>query len=271
MMDEKQEIDKREVLAEVREMKGKNAEALAHLRELFQLADKEKKARDVENASVKTIAKELEVLRSKAQSEEKTFAAIEKALAPFKREFGSPEQLKAEIQSLEYSLQMNYSPSREKTVSKKVKQLSAELKSLATLAPKMGELSKLKREIREMQFEISTSVKKLKQHAAKSEEHHKAMLQCFKEADEIRKELPEAFHELDEKRGLLSKLYDEENAARQSQRAEFETHRNEAKANAQEKMQHVKTKAQEIMQKFKLGEPISFEELQVLQTAGIEI
>lgn len=270
-MDEKTELNPREILAEVREIKGKNAEALSHLRDLFEKAEKEKNARDNENAIVKQTATEIEAIRKKITSEEKRLAELQKTLEPFKREFGSPEQIKAEIQSLEYSLQMHYSPSREKIVSKQVKALTSQLKSLAAIAPKMNELSKIRKELREARTLLSPAVKKLKEHAAKSESRHQAMLQCFKEADEIRSVLPEAFHELDEKRELLTKLRQEENAEKQKQRLVFDEHRKQAKANAQEKMQHVKTKAQEIMQKFKTGQPITFEELQVLQAAGLEL
>ncbi len=270
-MDEKQEVNPREILAEVREIKGKNAEALSHLRDLFEKADKEKKCRDNQNTIVKQSAAEIEGIRKQITAGEKKLVELQKTLEPFKREFGSPEQINAEIKSLEYSLQMHYSPSREKTVSKQIKALASQLKSLATIAPKMNELSKIRKELREARSLLSPSVKKLKEHANKSESHHQAMLQCFKEADEIRALLPEAFHELDEKRELLTKLRQEENVEKQKQHAVFDEHRKQAKANAQEKMQQVKTKAQEIMQKFKTGQPITFEELQVLQAAGLEV
>lgn len=264
-------LDKAEIVAEVREIRQKNAEVISHLKQLFSQAESEKAKRDAENATVKQTAEAISATRKELNSAQEKLASMEKELEPLRQKFAPADRIKAEIQQLEYSLHTHYSPAREKEVSRTVKELEKQLKATRLIAPKLAELSQLRKTSRELHKTLSTLVRQLKEHAAKSEGYHGAMLSNFKQADNIRKELPEAFNELDEKRALLDQINAEQKEQRRKEQEEFQAQRQLQKAEQGKRMETVKQKASEIMQRFKLGESISFEELQVLQAAGIEI
>lgn len=262
-------VDRREIVAEVRAIRDKNAHAISQMRELFDKAEAEKKQRDEENATVKKATQEISKARSELKDAEAKSAPLEKerTSAPYV----SPEKIKAEIQSLEYSLHVSYSPAREKQVSRQVKELTKELKAIEATAPKLAELRALRLKQRELRKQLSHFVKELKTHAAKSEGHHQKMLEYYRQADQLRATLPEAFTELDEKRALLDDMFKEEREQRKKDKQEFDATRQVHRQEQQKKMDGVKQKAEDIMKRFKLGEPISFDELQVLQAAGIEV
>ncbi len=265
------QVDKNQVAYEVAEIKQKNSQTLAKLSQLFEKAEQQKAVRDTENAAVKTIASQLESMRKKVTELQSKLSRLEKELAPIRKELGSAEQIKAEIQTLEYSLHVNYSPAREKAVSRQTKELSAKLKTLTSSAPKLQELTKLRTELREARRSFSDGVKQLKTRAAQSEVHHEEMLKIFKQADQLQSALPEAFTKLDEKRTTLNGMRKVENEQRKKETQEFDAQRKVQKQAHDKKMDEVKLRAKEILEKFKLGKSISFEELQVLQVAGIAI
>ena len=275
-----EKLDKRELVAEVNAIREKNFHVITELKHLFKQADQEKSQRDEQNAAVKKIAGELEKIRSELKETEAKLIPLEKEVYAFNGP--SPEMLKSEIQTLEYSLHVAYSPSREKIVGRQIKELSKQLKTIAALAPKRLELTAIRTKFRELRKNLSTQVRELKTRAAKSEEHHEKMLSFFKEANELRKILPDSFTELDEKRELLDQISAEQreqwqkekqefDSRRRKEKQEFDAQRQVVKAEQGKRMETVKAKAQEILEKFKLGQPISFDELQVLQAAGVEI
>ncbi len=251
-----------QLVQEVKQLKGKNSELLGQLRQLFDKADQEKKARDLENAAVKQLVANISKTRSELQQVSQSLAELRKTL-PRQQ---SPESIKKEIASLEYALQLNYSPALEKTTGKSIKQLTSQLRLLKANAPGFEELSKLRKKLAELKAQLRATLAELKQRSGKSEVHHQAMLEALKKAGGIQSSFSLA--ELQEKRELLASLNKEE---RSRQRSEADAHRRETREKTGNKLREVRRKAQEIMERFKKGETISFEELQVLQAAGMEI
>ncbi len=276
-----QSVDKEQVVNEVTTIRHQNAQSLTKLRELFDKAETEKNNRDAENKEVKQIANQIETIRKQITETDTILKPLEAELDKTDAS-SSPDRIKAEIQALEYSLHVNYSTQREKTISRKMTDLSKKLKSLAKLEPKFQERRSLRAALRELRKQLSEKVKELKSHAAKSESHHQAMLLLFKQAEELQTHLPEAFSKLDEKRNTLKQLTAVEREDEQIRRKQYQQeekqrqqkeqqHNAEAKQKIVQQMQSVKKKALEILVRFKQGEPISLEELQTLQLAGIEI
>ncbi|MBI4406285.1 hypothetical protein HY571_00025 [Candidatus Micrarchaeota archaeon] len=250
------------LVQQVKELKGKNSELLGLLRQLFDKADQEKKTRDAENAAVKQLVTNIAKTRSELKQADQALSNLQKTL-PRQR---SPDSVKKEIASLEYNLQLNYSPSREKTTGKRIKELTNQLRTLAANAPKFEEFSRLRKQFAELKAQLKAMLSELKQRTAQSESHHQAMLEALKKADKLQSSL--SLGELEEKRGLLANMNKEE---RLRQRSESIENRKETRRKITSKLREVRQKAQEIMEKFKKGETISFEELQVLQAAGMEI
>ncbi|MFH0713623.1 MAG: hypothetical protein V1722_04175 [Candidatus Micrarchaeota archaeon] len=263
--------EKTEVVAELTTLRQKNSQALSKLRELFTKVSQEKASRDSENAIVKTTAGKIEETRKELNAVQEKLTKLDVELKPLKEQFGSPDKINVEIRALEYSLNINYSLQREKVISKQVSQLSKQLKAMQASVPKLKEQSQLRHSARDLRTKLGELVKDLKAHANQSEEHHHEMLAILKTADELQTTLPKALTELDEKRGELIQLTAVETEQRKKDHAEFEAQRKQTKQIAAKKLNDVKIRAKEIMEKFKTGKPISFEELQVLQVAGIEI
>ncbi len=258
--------DSNEILSEVKEIEGKNSEVLTKLKKLFDDANLQKQARGAETIIVKNIVGKLTELRKELQELTAKLSQFEKEVVPTCREFGSPESIKKQIDALEYSLHLNYSPSREKTTAKRVKELNEQLKKIEKNIPKLKELSELRKTLRELKGKISESVQELKKHAAKSEEHHRAMLKNLQEAKQLQSSL--SLSELDEKRKAFVKVSAEE---RVMKKKNLDAKKKQTRFKTDKKMQEVKAKAEEILERFKLGKKISFEELQVLQASGIEL
>ncbi len=272
MQDDKtHETNKTKIVEEVKLIREKNSQALTELRELFQKADQEKTYRDSENATVKEIASQIDSTRKGLTELGQALSKLQGEVEPFKEQLGSAEKIKVEISALEYSLHVSYSPAREKAVSRKVAQLNKQLKTTQAIAPKLQELTQLRRAFRELKKKLSTAVIELKAHAAKSEEHHQVMLSTLKQADALQAALPESFNQLNERQSALTTINKAEHEQRQKQLGEIRAEKRIANAQRERKMHEVKQRAHEIMERFKLGQPISLEDLQVLQTAGIEL
>lgn len=261
--------DKREIIAELRSLKDKNSVLLSQISELFRKADEEKHQRDKENAAVKQLVTTIAETRKNLETITKQLEQLDKQLSSFKGI--SPAKISAEIQALEYSLQVNYSPSREKTISKKVKELSKQLKSFASVEPELKRAGEIRKTFKELKAKLTELVKELKTCSAKSEAHHQKMLSYLSEADKLGTSLPSSLSTLDQKRNVLQEIKQVEKIQHEKQRVEFLHEKQKSKVAHLQRMEEMKEKAKEIMERFKLGKPISFEELQVLQASGVEL
>ncbi len=265
------QASKREVIVEVNSIRKENSQVISRIKQLLENADAEKVTRDKENATVKKITSEIQGLRAQINEIQKNLNEFAKQLSTLQGEFVSPEKIKREIESIEYFLHLNYSQAREKAASRKVKELSKNLIQMQAAAPKIAELQVLRVKLGELRKKLFEEISELKLHSSQSQEHHEKMHQFLKQAEQLQPTLSTSFTELSEKQAVLEQIKYGEDMQKKKQRRELEEHRKELNAQHQVQMEQVKQKAREIMQRFKLGESISFEELQVLQAAEMDI
>ena len=257
----------------LRELKQENKDAIGHMRSLLDKADDEKKARDAENAIVKQLVAELDKLRKAVEAERKTTQALEKELGPVKKDLFSLPLLRKQIDSLEYMLHVQgSSPNQERRISKQINELTAKIKTLTASQPKVKALEAARQKFREASAVLAAKVKELREHADLSEGHHGQMTAALEEVHKLEGKLSGSLRELDEKRAELKELK-KANRTKELEMHQVEKTRIKAYSPAfrpQLAKVDVKKKADEVLAKFKAGQPITAEEMHLLSMVGAE-
>lgn len=267
-----------------------NKENIQSLKNLYEKAREARKLRDDKNKIViglkeKKNSNELEFKKTKTVLDE-----LEAKLDEIKRsrkdfDFKQYEALKKRIEGMEWKLQTEALNARQE------KELSQEIKKLEKQVPKAQVIEQLLEEIRKAKHEFhakKASLEKIRQemhgHARESDRFHEELLKLYKKADSLKEklgqnidEIQEVRGEADEKHGTLKTIRKEHMQAMKQKREKEETltkeelkkRLEEEREKQNELKQKISEQAKEILDSFKSGKKLSFEELQILQASNL--
>lgn len=286
----KQEVDKLrkdrdEKNKQVQGLAAKNKEAISKMRTLFEQVKVEKLARDAANKESQELRVKLNELSAQAKP-------IREKLKPvYEKLKGSrgvnPDKMRDELESLDYRLHLEgANPHREKIIAKQIREVAAKLRDAEKLVPELEGFKEERKSLDTLTKDMRVIYAKLKAASAQADSHHKAMQDLYKQADKLRKEFKSAFEQIDAIRADANKLHEQyiqvNDGERFEKRKKFKEQREqedveykeqqEVEKLQREKQKEVLTgKAAIILEKFKKGETISLDELQILQAAKIDL
>ncbi|MBI2445750.1 hypothetical protein HYV43_05155 [Candidatus Micrarchaeota archaeon] len=264
----------------------KSREAIADVKKFYADAAELKKMRDAENEKVR------EFKKKRQEAESKVTEAIEK-LKPLRGQLDglpraeSPGRLRAELERLEWEQQTEaVSPKAEKELSRRIKDLREQLAPAEKARGVFEQIKPLEENLRAATAEVRIYRTELAKHAKASDAHHEAMLKLYKKAESLSKKIGENLKQLDEKRALLDEERKEffqiqgqvkgaEKAQMDARRAEEKAERDRIQAEKEAERNAIKQKAtgiaEKALEKFRAGGKLTWEDLQAIQEAGLEL
>jgi len=264
----------------------KSREAIGEVKKFYAEAAELKKLRDAENEKVQ------EFKKKRQESEVKVAEALEKLKTLRGQLEGlpkaeSPGRLRAELERLEWEQQTEaVSPKAEKELSRRIKELREQLGPAEKLRGVFAQMKPLEDGLRAAQAESRIYRTELSKHAKASDHHHEAMLKLYKKADSLSKKIGENLKQLDEKKTLLDEERKEffqiqgqvkgaEKAEWEARKAEEKAERDRIKAEQDAEKASLKHKAtgiaEKALEKFRNGGKLTWEDLQAIQAAGLEL
>ncbi len=218
--------------------------SIRDFKESFDGALKEKKARDELNDAVKKLKEERALLIA-------TFDSKKKELNDFTlqmKKFSTYEVLKKKLNALEYKLHFEgENPAREKEISKSMSEIEEKIKEIMP-EKSVVNIEELRNELKNLNSKIKAISRELEGKAGESEKHHKKMIELYNKSDEFRKKISES----------ASKVQTTKRVEKPHENKE-----KKPKINVE-----LKRKAEGLLEEFKKGKKLSFEELQLIQEAA---
>jgi len=190
-----------------------------------------------------------------------------------------PHVLLKKIEALDYTIETEaLSPEKEKGVMTQIKQLRKEYDLVKNIAESTKGYSELRKEFSTINKEINALKKVVQDDAKKSQDYHEQMIAESEKVEELKKKLEETDKEFEEKRKdylevadqfrqIRSKLgiaIPEKKVAERKKRDEEESYRK-----TEEKKEIASLRA-EVMEKIKLKQKLTTEDLRILQSSDPE-
>ncbi len=269
---------------QVSELVTQNRQNIARFKDLSSKIKLEKQRRDELNAKTKELrAKRHEMIEKIKDARAKLNAVLDEV----KKIPAGPnaEQLKAEIDSLEWSLStVARSAKAEKELSKKIRELEKQLPLAVKKVDASGAIRALRTEIRGLEAPLEALDRELRPALEEANGHHRKLISYYKEAEQLSKSISYAFSQLDMVRleaATDAKAYSEAVGAvrekelgyqqelRELERAEREKENAEKDAAKSATQKKIFEAAKPIYEKFRAGKKISTEEFLILQGSGL--
>lgn len=219
--------------------------SIKDFKEAFDGAISEKKQRDGLNEVVKKLKEERSMLIEKFELKKKEFENIKLQI----KKFSTYEALKKKLNALEYKLHFEgENPAREKEISKAMNEIEEQIKEIMP-EKSQGSMDELRKELNALNAKIKSITRDLESKAVESEKHHNKMIELYNKSDELRKKISEN----------SSKSVKVENPKKPEHR--------DKKPSVNKNLELKKT-AERLLEDFKKGKKLSFEELQLIQEAS---
>ncbi len=219
--------------------------SIKYFKEAFDGALIEKKQRDGLNETVKKLKEERSALIEKFESKKKEFESLKLQI----KKFSTYEALKKKLNALEYKLHFEgENPAREKEISKAMNEIEEQIKEIMP-EKSQGSMDELKKELNDLNSKIKSITREVESKAGESEKHHKKMIELYNKSDEFRK-----------------KIY--ENSSKPVKVEKPEKPEHHEKKSVVNKNLELKKIAERLLEDFKKGKKLSFEELQLIQEAS---
>lgn len=280
---------KRNLISQVREIEKKRNELRAQrdqdnqqVKELFQEAREAREKRDIVNEDVK-LNKALRDLRQ--EDADKVLAELEKLEEEMKEKGYTPKSRKRQstlakkIRELEMEIQTtpNLKAQQEKDLVDRIEKLSIEMDNIEVADEKRDEIRSIQKRLRTLRGEALAHHKEVKKLAAQSQDYHDKMLESIKEARKIRNKADESHKkvvELSEEIKLLrkdiNKLSAETDKIRKNLGEETAGERKKRKQEeAKQREKELDDQATDILERYKSGEKLGFEEFKLLISRGL--
>ena len=262
---------------EAREWADKRDELNKQVKEMVAEAKEHKKKRDELNEKVKELKEERRKWNEKAKELSIKLREARSKFIP-RKDLPNVSKLKKKLRELEFKQQtMVLTPEKERelvelidSLYKKIMEYERIIEEETKKNKELNELQKQLKEAREKAEKYHQEVEKL---VAEAQEHHNKMVELFEKVDEIRKEADEAHRLYLENKKIADEEHEQFIAAARDVR-DFEKiiaglrQKRIASKKKQEKSE-IKKKAEEIYEKFKRGEPLTTEDILILQKAGL--
>jgi phosphoserine phosphatase len=266
--------EKRQLSArQVSDFVSQNRANIAKFKDITNRIRLEKKRRDEANAKTKELrARRREIIGAIKAAREEIRAEIEKIRAL--PQGPSQEDLKAEIESLEWTLSTeDMPPKEENALAKHIRELEKQLPFARKKTETKGVISGLRKKLNETVALLEGMDKELKPAVAEANAHHEKILAYYKEAEQLGKSISYTFSQLDLARAEADadrKAFESESAAmREKEKAEREEFRRRQAEDHKTLRQKINDKARPIYEAFRAGKKISTDELLILQQSGL--
>ncbi len=264
----------------------KSRESIAQVKQFYSDAGELKKKRDAENEKVQEFKKKRQEAESRAGKILTQLQALRSQIDELPKA-DSPGRLKAELERLEWEQMTEaVSAKAEKELSRRINELRAQLGPAEKMRGVFAQLKPLEDQLRAASAEVRIYRTELTKHAKASDTHHEAMLKLYKKAESLSKKIGENLKELDQKRALLDEERKEffqiqgqyrqtEESQRAAFRSEEKAERDRMQSEKQAERNAIKKKATAIaekaLEKFRAGGKLTWEDLQAIQEAGLEL
>ncbi len=262
---------------EAREWANKRDELNKKVRDMVAEAKEHKAKRDELNQKVKGLKEERKKWNDKVQELSNKLREERKKLMP-RKDMPNISKLKKRLKELEFKQQTSVlPPDKERELVEIIDSLYKQINEYETMMnselKKNEELKKIQDELNAAKEEAEKYHKEIEQAVKEAQEHHNKMVELFEMVDEIRKEADEAHRLYLENKKIADEEHEKFIAAAKEVR-DFEkiiTGLKQKQTNSKKKKEkvEVKKKAEEIYEKFKRGEPLTTEDLLILQKAGL--
>jgi len=263
--------------AEASEWANKRDELNKQVKELFRQAKEYKDKRDELNKQVQELKKEKEEWKSKVAKLSEELKEIRKKIVFSDSGKPSIQALKKRLKELENKQETTVlTPEKEKALVEEIHRISVEIEKL-----KKEEEEKMKnnQEYMEKKAELSVAKMRLDEISEKIEEvanesqvYHDKAMEIYEKAQELRKSADEAHQNYVT---IIQKAREEDNIVKNLTREVRDFEKiiaglkiKQKTSKKQEKETELKKIAEDIFEKFKKGEPLTTEDILILQKAG---
>jgi uncharacterized coiled-coil DUF342 family protein len=280
---------KRDLIGQVRELEKERSQLRSQrdeenqqVKELFANAREQREARDAVNEDVK-LNKALRDLRK--EDADKALTELEKiedemeAMGINPKARGRRRNLSRRIRDLEMKIQTtgNLNPQEERELIEQIERLTREMDKLEVADEKRDEMRAIQKRLKSLRSEALAHHKEVKKLASQSQEYHDQMIENIKEARKIRAQADEHHQgviDLSEKireiRKEISQVSGETDKIRKELGEETARERRQRKQQeAQQREAELDDKADEILERYKSGEKLGFEEFKLLISRGL--
>ena len=262
---------------EAREWADKRDELNKKIKEMLTEAKEHKKQRDELNEKVKEYKEERRKWNQEVQEFARQLKEAKSRLLP-RKDLPNIGKLKKKLKELEFKQQtMVLTPEKEREL---VELIDSLYKKITEYEKEMDDEMKKNQELKELQEGFKEAKgnaehyhKLVEETVAKAQEHHNKMVELFEKVDEIRKDADEAHRLFVENKKIADEEHEKFIAAARDVK-DFEKilaglrQKKMASKKKKEKTE-IKKKAEEIYEKFKRGEPLTTEDILILQKAGL--
>ena len=239
-----------------------NRKNIQHYREVLYGADEAKGKRDVENEAVAEAKKKREESNAKFEEMKKELAEKEKTAAGI-GETGNFYGLQRDLERTEWLLQTEAtSPKKEKEMSKRAKEIREELGKSKKAYALRQEVHVLRERLADMATEAKAAHLAVVLHAKESDAMHTKMLKLRGEAETLSKSISENLEKIPPAERPSMNESQERRAPPRERRQERPIQVTQPKSG------DLNEEADRVLERFKKGEKISSEEIQLLQTTG---
>ncbi|MCX9013894.1 MAG: coiled-coil protein [Candidatus Methanoperedens sp.] len=251
---------------------GNRNELNKRTKELIDEAQQLKKMRDENNEKVGEYKLKRDEINEQAN---KIFAEIDKIRKQLNLDDGpSLKELKKEIERLEFDQQTKVLKSgQEREIVESIAHLTEEFRRKKTQLEGSSELKSLLEQAQKLRDEASEYHTKLKEAADAAQQHHDKMIEIFKEADKVRddsdvahKEFVKAQETADEQHRLFIQSQKE---IRELNKVIIGLKRKSQTTRDDSVKEQTKKDAEDVFNKFRLGEKLDTEDLMLLQRSGM--
>ena len=262
---------------EAREWADKRDELNNQVREILAEAKEHKRIRDELNEKVKTLKEERKKWNNKAKELSIKLKEYRSKIMP-RKNMPNIGKLKKKLKDLEFKQQtMVLTPEKERELVELIDSLYKKIteyeRAIEEETKKNKELNELQKQLKEAREKAEKYHKEIEKLVAEAQEHHNKMVELFEKVDEIRKEADEAHRLYLENKKIADEEHEKFLQASRDVR-DFEKiiaglrQKRIASKKKQEKSE-IRKKAEEIYEKFKRGEPLTTEDILILQKAGL--
>ncbi len=262
---------------EAREWADKRDELNKQVKEMVVEAKEHKRIRDELNEKVKELKEERKKWNEKAKELSIKLREARSKFIP-RKDLPNVGKLKKKLRELEFKQQtMVLTPEKERELVELIDSLYKKIieyeKIIEEETKKNKELNELQKQLKEARENAEKYHQEIEKLVAEAQEHHNKMVELFEKVDEIRKEADEAHRLYLENKKIADEEHEQFIAAARDVR-DFEKiiaglrQKRMASKKKQEKSE-IKKKAEEIYERFKRGEPLTTEDILILQKAGL--
>ena len=252
-----------------------NTERIGLLKQTIAESNEARRVRDAENKAASEFREKRRAIEDEINGMRAKMDALQKEMHEMPSTPGGedPDRLMRRIEDLEWIQQTEaLSATKEKEMSKRIKELRKKMPNASRNMTVRAEMRGLREAIRNKSGEAKALREEMEKHARLADEQHAKRVALLEKARKMEEKLADVLKELGDVRDKADDAHEGFLEARGEARRITDAERAKEKAEKDAKDKEMCPKlgeqAKAILTKFKAGEKLSFEEIQVLQETG---